>query len=106
MLIAIMSFFGFTLTLPGIAGIVLTMGMAVDSNVLVFERIREEWRNGRTALNAIETGFREALATIVDANLTTLIAAVVLFGVGSGRSAVSQSPSPLALSPRYSPLSR
>ena len=84
MLIAIMSFFGFTLTLPGIAGIVLTMGMAVDSNVLVFERIREEWRNGRTALNAIETGFREALATIVDANLTTLIAAVVLFGVGSG----------------------
>ncbi len=50
MLIAIMSFFGFTLTLPGIAGIVLTMGMAVDSNVLVFERIREEWRNGRTAL--------------------------------------------------------
>ena len=84
MLIAIMSFFGFTLTLPGIAGIVLTMGMAVDSNVLVFERIREEWRNGRTALNAIETGFRAALATIIDANLTTLIAAVVLFGVGSG----------------------
>jgi protein-export membrane protein SecD len=84
MLIAIMSFFGFTLTLPGIAGIVLTMGMAVDSNVLVFERIREEWRNGRTALNAIETGFKAALATIIDANLTTLIAAVVLFGVGSG----------------------
>ena len=84
MLIAIMSFFGFTLTLPGIAGIVLTMGMAVDSNVLVFERIREEWRNGRTALNAIETGFKAALATIVDANLTTLIAAIVLFGVGSG----------------------
>ena len=84
MLIAIMSFFGFTLTLPGIAGIVLTMGMAVDSNVLVFERIREEWRNGRTALNAIETGFKAALATIIDANLTTLIAAIVLFGVGSG----------------------
>jgi protein-export membrane protein SecD len=84
MLIAVMSFFGFTLTLPGIAGIVLTMGMAVDSNVLVFERIREEWRNGRTALNAIETGFKEALATIVDANVTTLIAAIVLFGVGSG----------------------
>ena len=75
---------GFTLTLPGIAGIVLTMGMAVDSNVLIFERIREEWRNGRSALNAIETGFRAALATILDANLTTLIAAVVLFGVGSG----------------------
>lgn len=84
MLIAAMSFFGFTLTLPGIAGIVLTMGMAVDSNVLVFERIREEWRHGRTALNAIETGFKAALATIVDANVTTLIAAFVLFGVGSG----------------------
>ena len=84
MLIAVMSFVGFTLTLPGIAGIVLTMGMAVDSNVLVYERIREEWRNGRTALNAIETGFRAALATIVDANVTTLIAAFVLFGVGSG----------------------
>jgi protein-export membrane protein SecD len=84
MLIAIMSVMGFTLTLPGIAGIVLTMGMAVDSNVLVYERIREEWRNGRTALNAIETGFKAALATIIDANLTTLIAAFVLFGVGSG----------------------
>ena len=84
MLIALMSFFGFTLTLPGIAGIVLTMGMAVDSNVLVFERIREEWRGGRTALNAIETGFRAALATILDANITTLLAAFVLFGIGSG----------------------
>jgi protein-export membrane protein SecD len=84
MLIALMSVFGFTLTLPGIAGIVLTMGMAVDSNVLVYERIREEWRNGRTAINAIETGFKAAFATILDANATTLIAAVVLFGVGSG----------------------
>jgi protein-export membrane protein SecD len=84
MLIALMSFFGFTLTLPGIAGIVLTMGMAVDSNVLVYERIREEWRNGRTALSAIETGFRAALATILDANITTLLAAMVLFGIGSG----------------------
>ncbi len=84
MLIALMSVFGFTLTLPGIAGIVLTMGMAVDSNVLVFERIREEWRHGRTAINAIETGFRAALATILDANITTLIAAFVLFGIGSG----------------------
>ena len=83
-LIALMSFFGFTLTLPGIAGIVLTMGMAVDSNVLIYERIREEWRNGRTALNAIETGFKAALGTIWDANLTTLIAALALFGVGSG----------------------
>ncbi len=83
-LIALMSFFGFTLTLPGIAGIVLTMGMAVDSNVLIYERIREEWRNGRTALNAIETGFKAALGTIWDANLTTLVAALALFGVGSG----------------------
>jgi protein-export membrane protein SecD len=84
MLIAIMSVFGFTLTLPGIAGIVLTLGMAVDSNVLIYERIREEWRNGRTAMGSIETGFKAALATVVDANVTTLIAAVVLFGVGSG----------------------
>ena len=84
MLMALMSVFGFTLTLPGIAGIVLTMGMAVDSNVLVYERVREEWRNGRTALNAIETGFRAALATILDANITTLIAGAVLFGIGSG----------------------
>ncbi len=84
MLIAIMSLFGFTLTLPGIAGIVLTLGMAVDSNVLIYERIREEWRNGRTAMGALETGFKAALATVIDANVTTLIAAVVLFGVGSG----------------------
>jgi protein-export membrane protein SecD len=84
MLIAIMSLFGFTLTLPGIAGIVLTLGMAVDSNVLIYERIREEWRNGRTAMGSIETGFKAALATVTDANVTTLIAAVVLFGVGSG----------------------
>lgn len=84
MLVAIMSLFGFTLTLPGIAGIVLTLGMAVDSNVLIYERIREEWRNGRTAMGAIETGFKAAFATVLDANLTTLIAAVVLFGVGSG----------------------
>jgi SecD/SecF fusion protein len=58
--------------------------MAVDSNVLIFERIREEWRNGRSALSAIETGFKFALATVLDSNLTSLIAAVVLFGVGSG----------------------
>jgi protein-export membrane protein SecD len=58
--------------------------MAVDSNVIIFERMREEWRNGRTALNSIETGFKAAFATIVDSNLTALIAAVVLFGVGSG----------------------
>lgn len=84
LLIGIMSVFGFTLTLPGIAGIVLTMGIAVDSNVLVYERIREEWRHGRTALNSIETGFKAALATVLDSNFTSLIAALVLFGVGSG----------------------
>jgi preprotein translocase subunit SecD len=83
-LVAIMSVFGFTLTLPGIAGIVLTLGMAVDSNVLVFERIREEWRHGRSALNAIETGFKAALATVFDVNITHMIAAAVLFGFGSG----------------------
>jgi protein-export membrane protein SecD len=84
LLIGCMSFFGFTLTLPGIAGILLTLGMAVDSNVLIYERIREEWRNGRTALSSIEVGFKSALGTVLDANITTLIAAVVLFGVGSG----------------------
>lgn len=84
MLIAIMSFMGFTLTLPGIAGIVLTMGMAVDSNVIIFERQREEWRNGRSALSSIETGFKTAFGTILDSNFTALIAAIVLLGVGSG----------------------
>ncbi len=73
-----------TLTLPGIAGIVLTVGMAVDSNVLIYERIREESRLGRSAINAIEGGFRHALGTIVDANVTTLIAAIALFALGSG----------------------
>ncbi|MBL8791431.1 MAG: protein translocase subunit SecD [Rhizobiales bacterium] len=84
MLIAIMSFMGFTLTLPGIAGIVLTMGMAVDSNVIIFERQREEWRNGRSVLSSIETGFKTAFGTILDSNFTALIAAIVLLGVGSG----------------------
>jgi protein-export membrane protein SecD len=84
LLIASMSFFGFTLTLPGIAGILLTLGMAVDSNVLIYERIREEWRNGRTAMSSLDVGFKSALGTVLDANITTLIAAVVLFGVGSG----------------------
>ena len=84
MLVAVMSFMGFTLTLPGIAGIVLTMGMAVDSNVIIFERQREEWRNGRSAINSIETGFKSAFGTIIDSNFTALIAALVLLGVGSG----------------------
>ena len=73
-----------TLTLPGIAGIVLTIGMAVDANVLIFERIREEIRNGRGPVTAIDAGYKRALTTIIDANLTTLIAAVLLFVFGSG----------------------
>ncbi|MGN6551444.1 MAG: protein translocase subunit SecF, partial [Pararhizobium sp.] len=84
MIIALLSLLGATLTLPGIAGIVLTIGMAVDSNVLIYERIREEHRNGRSIIQAIDAGFSRALATIVDANVTTLIAAVVLFYLGSG----------------------
>ncbi|TPW29579.1 protein translocase subunit SecDF [Pararhizobium mangrovi] len=84
MIIALLSVLGATLTLPGIAGIVLTMGMAVDSNVLIYERIREERRNGRSLIQAVDTGFSRALATILDANITTLIAAVILFYLGSG----------------------
>jgi preprotein translocase subunit SecD len=73
-----------TLTLPGIAGIALTIGMAVDANVLIFERMREEVRNGRTPLSAVDAGYRRALTTIIDSNLTTLIAATLLFVFGSG----------------------
>ena len=73
-----------TLTLPGIAGIVLTIGMAVDANVLIYERIREEARAGRSAISAIDAGFKRALGTILDANITTLIAALILFQLGSG----------------------
>ena len=75
---------GATLTLPGIAGIILTIGMAVDANVLVFERIREESRNGRKPISAIESGYEQALSTILDANITTLLAASVLYTLGSG----------------------
>ncbi|NKN36357.1 protein translocase subunit SecDF [Agrobacterium sp. a22-2] len=84
MILAVLSLLGSTLTLPGIAGIVLTIGMAVDSNVLIYERIREEYRSGRALIQSIDTGFSKAFGTIVDANLTTLIAAVVLFFLGSG----------------------
>ncbi len=83
-LLGAMSYFGATLTLPGIAGIALTVGMAVDANVLVFERIREELRLGRTPKAAVHSGFAKALSTIVDSNLTTLIAAFVLLNAGSG----------------------
>ncbi len=81
---AMLSVLGATLTLPGIAGIVLTIGMAVDANVLIFERIREEVRTGKTPLAAVEAGFQKALGTILDANITTFIAAVILFQLGSG----------------------
>ncbi|MCB1418456.1 MAG: protein translocase subunit SecDF, partial [Notoacmeibacter sp.] len=84
MIVALLSVLGATLTLPGIAGIVLTVGMAVDSNVLIYERIREERRAGRSVIQAIDTGFQRALATIIDANVTTLIAAIILFYLGSG----------------------
>src|SRR5471032_1568360 len=84
LLLALMSLLGATLTLPGIAGIVLTMGMAVDANVLIYERIREEQRNGRSILASIDTGFRRAMATIIDANMTHLIASLILFQLGSG----------------------
>lgn len=83
-LISIMSLLSATLTLPGIAGIVLTVGMAVDANVLIFERIREELRNGLPPQSAIHAGYDRAFVSIFDANLTTLIAAVILFAVGTG----------------------
>lgn len=84
LIIALLSVLQATLTLPGIAGIVLTIGMAVDANVLIFERIREELRNGRSPFSAVDMGFQQALRTIIDANVTTLIAAVLLFQFGSG----------------------
>ena len=84
MIVAVLSLLQATLTLPGVAGIVLTVGMAVDANVLIFERIREELRNGSTPQASIHTGYQRALSTIVDANLTTLIAAIVLFNFGTG----------------------
>ena len=84
LIVSVLSALQATLTLPGIAGIVLTIGMAVDANVLVFERIREEVRAGRTPISAIDAGYSRAISTIIDANLTTLIAAIILFQFGSG----------------------
>lgn len=84
LLVALLSVLGATLTLPGIAGIVLTVGMAVDANVLIFERIREELRNGNTPQASIRAGYEKAFSTIADANITTLIAAFVLFLFGTG----------------------
>ncbi len=84
LLVAALSLLQATLTLPGIAGIVLTVGMAVDANVLIFERIKEELRNGAAVAGAINAGYEKAVITIADANITTLIAALVLFGFGTG----------------------
>ena len=84
MIFGLLSLLSATLTLPGIAGIVLTVGIAVDSNVLIYERIREELRGGRSAISAIDAGFKRALATILDSNITTFIAAAVLFYIGTG----------------------
>ena len=84
MLVAALSYFGWVLTLPGIAGIILTIGMAVDSNVLIFERIREELKEGRVVASAIATGFRKALVTIIDTHVTTVVACSCLFLFGTG----------------------
>jgi preprotein translocase subunit SecD len=84
-IMAALALFQAVLTLPGIAGIVLTIGMAVDANVLIFERIREELRTGKTVRAAIDAGYGKALLTIIDANVTTLIAALVLFQFGTGQ---------------------
>jgi len=81
---AALAMFGATLTLPGIAGIILIIGMAIDANVLIFERIREELRLGKTPRAAVDGGYSKALVTILDANITTLIAALVLFQFGTG----------------------
>jgi preprotein translocase subunit SecD len=85
LIVSIMSLIpGATLTLPGIAGIVLTVGMAVDANVLIFERVKEEIKNGSTPLASIELGYKKAFSTIADANITTLIASIILFIFGTG----------------------
>jgi preprotein translocase subunit SecD len=84
MIFGLLSLIGATLTLPGIAGIVLTVGMAVDANVLIFERIREELKTAKGPARAIALGYEKALSAIVDANITTLITALILFIMGSG----------------------
>jgi preprotein translocase subunit SecD len=79
-----MGYTGSTLTLPGIAGVILTIGMGVDSNVLIFERIREELRAGKTAAAAVQQGFAHAWVTIIDTHVTTIVSAMILFLFGSG----------------------
>jgi preprotein translocase subunit SecD len=84
LMVAVMSVLGATLTMPGIAGMVLTVGMAVDANVLIFARIREELRNGKNPQVAINSGYERAFNTIFDANITTFLVAVILYAVGTG----------------------
>jgi protein-export membrane protein SecD len=84
LLLGLMTAFGATLTLPGIAAFVLTMGMAVDANVLIYERIREEQRNGRSIMSSVDSGFERAMSTIIDSNLTTLLAGLILWVMGTG----------------------
>jgi preprotein translocase subunit SecD len=84
LILALLSIFGATLTLPGIAGIVLTVGMAVDANVLICERIREELRAGKPVKSAIDAGYSNALRAVIDSNITTLIAGVILYQFGTG----------------------
>ena len=84
LIVALLSLLQATLTLPGIAGIVLTVGMAVDANVLIFQRIREEIANGNSPQMSISAGYDKAFSTIADANITTLLVAVILYSIGSG----------------------
>ena len=84
MLLGVMTLLEATLTLPGIAGIILTVGMAVDSNVLIYERIREELKTEKSIIHAFDTGYNKAKITVIDANITTLIAAAILFVFGTG----------------------
>ena len=84
LLVGILTLFEATLTLPGIAGIILTVGMAVDANVLIFERIKEEMKNEKSNIHAFDMGYKKAQSAVLDANITTLIAAFILFFMGSG----------------------
>ena len=84
LILGIMSMTQATLTFPGIAGLILTLAVAVDANVLIFERIREEKANGRSPITSVEAGYEHAMATIIDANVTHLVAAMVMFTLGSG----------------------
>ena len=84
LVLAVLASLGATLTLPGIAALILTVGMSIDANVIIFERIREELRKGKSVRAAIDGGYNRALTTIIDANVTTLIAALVLYQFGTG----------------------